>query len=502
MSGKLRQGIQGLLALLLVAAVLLAAAPAGAAETFGNTHWTASYWNGTEPAGNPVVVRDEAEINYNWGNGSPVDGINADNFFVRWERTITAYSTGKYEFTATADDGMRVWVDGVLIIDAWNNVNSVKVTEVHRVLNKGQHQVRVEYVEKAGAAVAKLNMHAIISEWRGEYFANKTLSGEPAMVRNDPQITFTWGKGSPEKDVIPADGFSVRWTRSLGFPAGRYRFGVSADDGVRLWVNGKLVIDKWYDHTTQDYEVEVDLPGGQIPLRMEYYENVGDADVSLGWMRVAAPPPAPVPPPAGSTWHGEYYNNTALVGSPAFARDDAQINFNWGNGAPAGGVSADNFSVRWSRNLALEAGRYRFTATVDDGIRLWVNNQLIIDQWQQGAARTLVAEITVPAGSIPVRLEYFEQTGQAQVALSWAKLDGTQSEATATVKAYKLNVRSGPSPSNTILTVTTKGTVLQMVGRNAAGSWVRVILPNGTQGWVSATYIQTAYPVMSLPVVN
>jgi hypothetical protein len=120
--------------------------------------------------------------------------------------------------------------------------------------------------------------------WVGEYYANKWLSGSPSLVRYDDAIDFDWGAGSPE-DAIPADGFSVRWTRDIDFAAGTYRFTATSDDGVRLYVDGALVIDDWYDRTSTSNSVQIDLSGGTHALRLEYYENQGDASVKLSWDR-------------------------------------------------------------------------------------------------------------------------------------------------------------------------------------------------------------------------
>ena len=79
-----------------------------------------------------------------------------------------------------------------------------------------------------------------ITEWRGEYFANRNLSGAPALLRNDSKVDFNWGAGSPGSR-IPIDNFSARWTRSLAFDAGDYRFYARSDDGVRLWLDLSLI---------------------------------------------------------------------------------------------------------------------------------------------------------------------------------------------------------------------------------------------------------------------
>jgi hypothetical protein len=146
---------------------------------------------------------------------------------------------------------------------------------------------------------------------------------------------------------------------------------------------------------------------------VEYYERTGNALLRFFFEPVMV------------NWRAEYFNNPRLEGDPALVREDAQINFDWGTGSPASGINADGFSVRWTRSVSLPAGMYRFTMTVDDGGRLWVNNHLLIDVWREQAVTTYVGDIYLSGGTIPIRMEYFENTGQAVARLSWQKVDGT-----------------------------------------------------------------------------
>jgi len=113
---------------------------------------------------------------------------------------------------------------------------------------------------------------------RGEYFANRTLTGNPVLTRIDEAINFYWGTGSPGPG-IPVDGFSVRWTGTLEVPqTGTYQLGMSTDDGVRLYLDDVLLIDDWNDHGTTLNDVTVALDEGHAySLRIEYYENGGEA---------------------------------------------------------------------------------------------------------------------------------------------------------------------------------------------------------------------------------
>lgn len=126
---------------------------------------------------------------------------------------------------------------------------------------------------------------------KGEYFANMTLSGDPTLTRVDPDINFDWGTGSPAPN-LPKDLFSVRWTAKIGpLPAtGDYTFQTTTDDGVRLWVDGKLLVDQWRDMSNVDYRATITLEAGKTyDLRMEYYEDAGGSDAMLKWIPANAP---------------------------------------------------------------------------------------------------------------------------------------------------------------------------------------------------------------------
>ena len=121
-----------------------------------------------------------------------------------------------------------------------------------------------------------------------------------------------------------------------------------------------------------------------------------------------------------STWRGEYFANRWLAKRPVLIRDDAQVNYNLGNGSPGQGIPANDFSVRWQRYVWFEAGTYAFIVDVDDGLRLWVDDRLLLDEWNNNQHTTFQAGVTLNQGYHRVRLEYFDASGPALVRLSWA----------------------------------------------------------------------------------
>ncbi len=102
-------------------------------------------------------------------------------------------------------------------------------------------------------------------------------------------------------------------------------------------------------------------------------------------------------------------------------RTDATIDFNWLFGSPAAEVNRDYFSVRWTGTFPFEGGRYRFTTTTDDGVRLHVDDRLVISAWwPMRGSRVAVVDLT--PGSHTLRMEYFERTQAAMARLSWQRI--------------------------------------------------------------------------------
>jgi hypothetical protein len=110
------------------------------------------------------------------------------------------------------------------------------------------------------------------------------LSGVPAATRWDGAIGFEWGGGSPIGGVA-ADKFSVRWTRTAQFYSDNYALCAMADDGVRLYLDGRLVLDEWHPNNGIAYCGETDVTAGVHQIRAEYYEDGGNALIYVWWER-------------------------------------------------------------------------------------------------------------------------------------------------------------------------------------------------------------------------
>lgn len=121
------------------------------------------------------------------------------------------------------------------------------------------------------------------------------------------------------------------------------------------------------------------------------------------------------------TFCAEYYDNRNLSGQPTFTRNEAEIDHDWGRGGPGNGVGKDNFSIRWQGWFMFQEGDSAFTVLADDGIRLWVDGELLINEWRnQRTSSSYSATKSLLAGDHLVKVEYYEYRRDAVVRLEIA----------------------------------------------------------------------------------
>jgi hypothetical protein len=128
---------------------------AAAQSTCPVGQYRAEYFNNVTLTGTPLFTRCEPAINYNWGNGGPGNGIPTDNFSVRWTGRFT-FPAGSRTFTTRSDDGVRLWVDGVQLINNWTDHAPTTNTGT-QTLTAGDHDVKLEYYERGGGALIQLS---------------------------------------------------------------------------------------------------------------------------------------------------------------------------------------------------------------------------------------------------------------------------------------------------------------------------------------------------------
>jgi uncharacterized protein YraI len=370
-----------------------------------------------------------------------------------------------------------------------------------------------------GVLTWAMPVQAQTAVWTGEYYNNGFLAGTPAVTQTSGAVSFDWGDSAPLAGVN-ADNFSVRWTTRVNLPSGRYRFFVQADDAVSVQVNFQTIIDTFGGgQVGQVVSNDVQLPNGVHQIQVNYREATGNAFVFVSFANAANNPTAPNFSPAQQPvttavevtgWTAQYYGNNALSGLPTAILSETDIDFDWGDGSPFPSVPVDNFSARWTTTTTLDAGTYRFTTRSDDGMRVFVNGQTLIDRWDGPIEEIVSNDIELTAGQHNIAVEYHEDVGNAYVTLDVSRVTlntvdavvptpstvnpvvqpgvPTNTGALGTVAAPRLNVRNAPTTDSRILVKIEEGQTYPIVGRNADSSWWQIDV-NGTVGWVFAPFI-------------
>lgn len=246
------------------------------------SEWRGEYYPNLEFQGTPLVRNDKA-VDFNWGDKAPAPGFPADDFTVRWTRRLQ-FDQGDYRFYAKADDGVRVWLDIHPVIDLWR-FGPVSGSNDFIGVGGEPHTVKVEYYEHLGGAMVTVwwQRTDIFRNWQAQYYNDIYLQEPPILVRDDPEVNFNWGLGSPDPRV-PADNFSVRWTRSVYFDSGDYRFHIHGGDGARLTMDGHTVIDHWLKDDQDTFTGTFrKLGSGYHTVVVEWYHRGGIALVNLWW---------------------------------------------------------------------------------------------------------------------------------------------------------------------------------------------------------------------------
>lgn len=287
-------------------------------------------------------------------------------------------------------------------------------------------------------------------------------------ARGEQLIVYGSGEGYSSKVVQPQNWQGVvRLVKagggafslvSFGYASGRW--GDSGDATVTGTRSDGTTITQAYSFTSSKTQntltlnwsnltkVEISFAGGTN----EAYGAVDQFVLNDG---ATNPTATPVPPTAttapaggsGTGLRGEYFTNLTLSGSPALVRTDAQVNTDYGTGGPGSPIGSDNFSVRWSGQVEAPAsGSYTFTTTSDDGVRLWVNNQQLVNNWTDHGPTDNSGTITLTAGQkYPITIEFYEKTGGAVARLAWS-YPGQGQQAIPQNRLYPAN---GTSPTAT-----------------------------------------------------
>ena len=237
-----------------------------------------------------------------------------------------------------------------------------------------------------------------------ELFNNRDLAGPAIDARNEPAINVNMGN---------AAAYSARYFGKFNFAnTENYEFVIVADDGVRLYVDGEIVLNEWRTGKSRELRVDVPLTSGEHSIQLEYFHKSGNAQVNLRWSVNY------------SRWEGRYYNTPNWTGPVVFKRDDGdadgRLRMDWGDQSPLPGlINIDNFSAIWERRVFFEnSGDYKFNLDLDDGAKVYIDGAEVF----RGISAVGPHEVTrkLTRGYHTIQVLYAEYGGAAKMKLEWA----------------------------------------------------------------------------------
>ena len=353
--------------------------------------------------------------NASFGAGIPGGGAIDDStsfFSAIFTRRIHLPQEGRYQVSLASDEAFRVCIDGNKVLERRFGGGDPFASEV--VLGAGVHDVSIEYADSGWGSVLSFVLQP--ATWSVTYHAGVNLDS-PHSTRQVVGVERIVAERPP---ALGAGNWSARAARTFWLPVGRYRVQVRADDGVRVRAKGDPVISAWKTQAPTTYTAFIEHGGGSLDVELDYYQAWGGAELSFELT------------PDG--FLGEYYRGTQLdrpedPGMWGWARNpphayrfEPSIDFDWGGTGRLARVGSDRFSARWWGSVQMPVGRWKFQVTSDDGVRLFLDDRLLIDRWRDQAATTHDAVVDLAGARREVRVEYYERGGNATCKLRLERL--------------------------------------------------------------------------------
>ena len=390
-------------------------------ESLSTSKWLGFYFNNTSTSGNGVVSTSISDIKYNWGTSSPIKAINNNNFSSSYYKLL---NKGDYYVHTLADDGVKASINNNLLINSWASSSGKSNKALITNLTSDNNIFRLDYLEKTGKAFVYGDVLPL-GQWLGYYYSNNSLKGTPVnkqVIKGDQtgSFSFDYGYNAPMSGV-PKNNYSASFVTALKLDAGEYVIRSLADDGIRVYVDDQLVINRWTSGNSKkdDYKINISDRTEQDStkknihwIRVEYLEKTGKSKLNFDIKPVSKSV-------STKDWMSVFYPNTTLsgngvvVGGANSSEKVSTIQYNWGKNAPMTGIPTDNFSASFYKKISGSTDYFASTFA-DDGIRLKLNGTKLIDRWKSSGGTYDKAIIkNVSKSEQMVQVDYLEKTGKS-----------------------------------------------------------------------------------------
>lgn len=251
------------------------------AETIPTDKWTGLFFPSANFTGTPVSTT-ASNLNFSWGSKAPIDKIEKGTYSAIYQKKVVVAKDTKYVLMGKANDGVRIYVDGVRKVNNWKN--GTRYFEKNLTLKKGTHTIKVEYYNKSGSAQLNVNLKESskvtpLERWAVTLYDKKDLTGNK-VYQSTAILDYDWGTKKPVPS-FPINNFSAIFEKRTNLTSsGTYILSGGANDGIRVYVDGTKQVDQW-KNGTHPFNIELKLDAGIHIIKVEYYDNTGFAKVSV-----------------------------------------------------------------------------------------------------------------------------------------------------------------------------------------------------------------------------
>ena len=388
--------------------------------------WLGYYYPNNSLKGLPTKKRvikgnQNGSFSFNVGKNAPISGIPKDNYSANF-LTAMKLSAGDYVIHALADDGMKIYIDDRLVVDRWNNAHNEEAIKINIVDNQNEkdvHWIRVEYKERTSTSklsfdIKPISQSVAANDWLQIFYANKSLSGTGKVLESTKAVQYNWEKDAPLTD-FPKDSFSASFFKKL--TGGKdYFISSYADDGIRVKLDNKMLINRWKNSSgVYDKALVQKLSTGSHIIQTDYYDSSSNAAVFADVQ------------PLGN-WIAYFYNNKSLSGAPIATKtinnsNSMTLTQNYGKSSPVSKVNKDNFSAKYITAKKLTAGEYIIRGLADDGVKVYLDGKLVVDNWRNGGYQEKATKLKIEntnSGNIHwIEVRYFDHTSTAKFQVSF-----------------------------------------------------------------------------------
>lgn len=399
---------------------------------FAGSGLSGAYFNSVDLTAK-VLARTDSQISFDWSSGAPASGVGSD-YSVRWSGRVQARFTEQYRFATLTAGGVRLWIDNELVIDNWTS-HALRSDSGYATLAAGKrYSVRMEYQNTGGPATARLYWESarqtkqIIP--KGYLYSSDVDSAAPTNLSNvratyvtDKTITIGWDAASDPSTVVYYDVY-----------IGKTKLGTTSET---TWTRAGRSPNTAYNWTV----VAVD-PSGNASAGKSVMVTTLAAPVSAGGLGLAA-----------KYYSGEF---TRFIST----RTDGAIDFNWSS-APIT-TTNNQFSVKWEGSLVpYYSEAYTLYFTSDDGVRVWIDNALVINHWEDHAAAEDRATLSLTGGrQYAIRIQYQNSGGPGVAKFEWSSQSQIRQVVPASQMIAAFTDNAAPSmPTNVRVTSVTASAV-------------------------------------------